>query len=71
MPPTSELWAILAVQAISLSPDKHRHGDDDVVQMGDAAVIGVVGDKDVAGLDVTRLVELLQQHLAPTCRARR
>ena len=48
MPPTSELWAMLAVQAMIRSVGEDRHRDDDVVEMGDAAVIGIVGGEDVA-----------------------
>ena len=63
MPPTSELWAMLAVQAMMCALGEDRHDDDDVVQVGDAAVIRIVGGEDVAGLDVAGLVELRDDHL--------
>jgi len=32
-----------------------RAADDEVVQMRDAAIVGIVGDEDVAGLDLAGL----------------
>ena len=39
---------MFAVQANRCSPREHRHREDDVVEVGHAAVEGVVGDEDVA-----------------------
>ena len=54
MPPTSFQWAMFAVHAISSPLGEDRHREHDVVQVGDAAVEGIVGDEDVARADLAR-----------------
>ena len=46
-----------------LPVDEDRHGDNDIVQVGDAAVIGVVGGEHVARLEVAGLVVFGDDHL--------
>jgi len=42
----------------NLIAGKHRHGQNHVVQVGDATVVGVIGNEYIAWLDVTRLIKL-------------
>ena len=38
---------------------KDRHGQHHVIQMGDPAVVGIVGDEDITRFNVGRLIKLL------------